>query len=206
MCGRFALISDLSDLTDALAVDEVQCEYRPSGNIAPGRDIAAVVFDGRRRLVHLRWGLIPSWARDRQKNRGFINARAETVADKPSFKSAFRKGRCLIAADGFYEWEKQERRKVPHYFQLKGKRPFAFAGLYETWTAPDARQVRTCAIITTEANELIAPIHDRMPVILSRVQQAAWIEPDGDRSRLLSLLTPYPEQDMIATAAPTPSP
>lgn len=204
MCGRFALISDLSVITDALAVDDVQCACKPSGNIAPGQDIAAVVFDGRRRLVHLRWGLIPPWTRDLSKAKGLINARAETVGDKPSFRDAFRKRRCLIVADGFYEWQKQDRRKVPYYFQLKAKRPFGFAGLYESWTAPDSKPLHTCTIITTAANELIAPIHDRMPVILPRDREAVWIDPDSDRSCLLSILVPYPARDMVAEALRPP--
>ena len=126
-----------------------------------------------------------------------INARAETVDKKPSFRDAFKKRRCLIIADGFYEWKKEGKSKAPLYYYFKSGRPFGFAGLYETWTSPDRKQINTCTIITTDANELIKPIHDRMPVILSHDQEKIWLDSDmADVAGLLSILKPYPAEEM----------
>jgi putative SOS response-associated peptidase YedK len=141
--------------------------------------------------------LIPSWSKDPSIANKLINARAETVDKKPSFRDAFKKRRCLIVADGFYEWKKEGKSKVPLYFYLKSGRPFGFAGLYETWTSPGKKEISTCAIITTDANELIKPIHDRMPVILPKDKERVWLDSDVvDASLLLSILKPYPASEM----------
>jgi putative SOS response-associated peptidase YedK len=152
----------------------------------------------------LRWGLIPSWAKDPAIGSRMINARAETVGEKPSFRTAFRRRRCLIPADGFYEWQKLGTRKQPHYIHLTGRRPFAFAGLWEHWRSPDGESVDTCVIITTEPNELMAELHNRMPVILHPRDFALWLDPavqEGNKVR--PLLAPYPPEEMSAYAIST---
>jgi len=191
-------LTNLSVITESFNIQNVACEYRPGNNISPGQQIAAVIRkDDQNNLVNFRWGLIPSWAKDPSMGYKMFNARAETISEKPSFKNAFKKRRCLIIADGFYEWQKLGKVKKPFYFHLKSGKPFGFAGLYESWASPDQQQINTCTIITTEPNELIKPIHDRMPVILSKDKEALWIEPGiKDADQLLSILTPYPSEEM----------
>jgi putative SOS response-associated peptidase YedK len=198
MCGRFALVSDAAAISESFAVRDCYYDFKPEWNVAPGQHIGAVIHrEGRNCLVPLLWGLIPSTAKDPSIGYKLINARAETIDVKPSFRSAFSKRRCLIVADGFYEWKKVGAKKIPLYFHLKSKEPFGLAGLYETWTSPDNKEIRSCAIITTEANKLIAPIHDRMPVIVPKATEQVWIS-DGmaDRAMLLSILKPYPAEEM----------
>ena len=198
MCGRFVLLTDLSVITESFDIQNVACNYRPGRNISPGQQIVAVIRqDNQNTLVNYRWGLIPSWAKDPSIGSRMFNARSETVAEKPSFRNAFKKRRCLVIADGFYEWQKLGRVKKPLYFSLQSNEPFGFAGLYETWISPDNQQINTCTIITTEPNELIRPIHDRMPVILSKDKEDIWIELGiKDADQLLSILTPYPSEEM----------
>ncbi|HYT88298.1 MAG TPA: SOS response-associated peptidase, partial [Gemmataceae bacterium] len=144
----------------------------------------------------LRWGLIPNWADEPALGHGLINARAETVADKPAFRAAFRQRRCLIAADGFYEWQKLERRKQPYYFRLRDGQPFAFAGLWEHWERDD-EAVETCTILTTTANELVRPLHERMPVILAPRDFDLWLDPKTPKGPALQeVLRPYPAAEM----------
>ncbi|MGZ3577940.1 MAG: SOS response-associated peptidase [Syntrophales bacterium] len=198
MCGRFALVSDAAAISEKFAVRDSSYEFEPNWNVTPGQHIGAVIRrEGRNYLVPFLWGLIPSTAKDPSIGHKLINARAETIDVKPSFRSAFSKRRCLIVADGFYEWKKEGTKKTPLYFHLKSKEPFGLAGLYETWTSPDKKEVRSCTIITTEANKLIAPIHDRMPVIVPKIKEQVWIS-DGmaDRAMLLSILKPYPAEEM----------
>jgi putative SOS response-associated peptidase YedK len=198
MCGRFVLVTDLKNIQKDFNVQEVFCDHQPSWNISPGQLIPAVMnHEGKNLLVCFRWGLIPSWSKDPSIANKLINARAETVDKKPSFRDAFKKRRCLIVADGFYEWKKEGSKKMPLFYYLKSGRPFGFAGLYETWMSPDKKETNTCTIITTAANDLIAPVHDRMPVILSAQQEKAWLEGDAaDAAGLLSLLKPYPADKM----------
>jgi len=197
MCGRFVLLTDLSVLIDFFEIEECDFEYKTGKNISPGQLVTAIINDEKNRLVNFRWGLIPSWAKDPSIGSKMFNARAETVSEKPSFRSAFKKRRCLIIADGFYEWQKLEKRKKPFYFSLKSEEPFGFAGLYESWISPDQKQVQTCTIITTDSNELIMPIHDRMPVILPKDSTSIWINPKNQNNEeLLSLLRPYPAEEM----------
>ncbi len=198
MCGRFVLITDLKNIQNNFDIQNISCEHQPSWNIVPSQSVPVVIcHNGINQLVCYRWGLIPSWSRDPSIAEKLINARAETVDKKPSFKDALKKRRCLIVADGFYEWKREGKSKMPLYFYLKSARPFGFAGLYETWISPDKKEINTCVIITTAANELIAPIHDRMPVIVSGEQENIWLQSDVSKiSDLLSLLKPYPAGEM----------
>lgn len=198
MCGRFTLVSPFVAVSERFHAP-APAGLRPRYNIAPGQDILCVVADGARRIEPMRWGLVPSWAKDPAIGNRLINARAETLAEKPSFRRAFAKRRCLVAADGFYEWRRAGRRKVPVYIFLKSRKPFGFAGLYETWEAPDGQEIRTCTIITTEANDLVRPIHDRMPVIVPGPLEDLWLDPAAkDRGLLESVLVPYPAEEMDA--------
>ena len=170
---------------------------QPRYNIAPGQDILCIIRNRENRLEPLRWGLIPYWAKDPAIGNRLINARAETLAEKPSFCDAFMKRRCLIMADGFFEWRRAGKRKLPVYIFLKSKKPFCIAGLYETWMTPDGKEIRTCTIITIDANDLVRPFHDRMPVILTMDVEDRWLDPEErSRERLLSLLKPYPAGEM----------
>jgi len=206
MCGRFVLVTDLKTIQKNFNVHEVFCQYQPSWNIAPSQLIPAIIHHGNKNLlVCFRWGLIPSWFKDPSMTEKMFNARAETVDKKPSFRDAFKKRRCLIIADGFYEWKKEGNRKMPLYYYLKSGRPFGFAGLYVTWLSPDKKEISTCTIITTAANELIAPVHDRMPVILSPEQEKTWLESDAaDAANLKSILKPYPAEAMDCRAGMGP--
>ena len=197
MCGRFILLTDLSVIIKSFDIQEVACDYRPGNNISPGQEVVVIIHDDKNRLVCYRWGLIPSWAKDPSIGNRMFNARAETIAEKPSFKDAFQKRRCMIVADGFYEWQKIGRIKKPLRFSLKSGEPFGLAGLYETWISPEQKPVNTCTIITTEPNDLLRPIHDRMPVIVPKEQEAVWIDPDNhNQKELLSILKPYPSDEM----------
>jgi len=198
MCGRFALVSDRAAIAERFDVRDGSYEFKPNWNVPPGQYIDAVIHrEGRNVLTSFLWGLIPSQAKDPSMANKLINARAETIDKKPSFRGAFSKRRCLIVADGFYEWEKVGAKRTPVYFHLKSKEPFGLAGLYETWTSPDKKEIRSCTIITTEANKLVAPIHDRMPVIVHKKQENTWISDSvEDRAMLLSILQPYPEEEM----------
>ncbi len=198
MCGRFILLTDLSVIVESFHIGEVAADYKPGSNIAPGRQISAVIRDEDvNKLVDFRWGLIPSWAKDPSIGNKMFNARAETIAEKPGFREAFKKRRCLIVADGFYEWQKMEKGKKPFHFSLRSAGPFGLAGLYETWMSPENKTVKTCTIITTDANDLLKPIHDRMPVIVPKDKEARWIDPGvPDRRELAAILKPYPAEEM----------
>jgi putative SOS response-associated peptidase YedK len=193
MCGRFTQAADGEIIAQVFQLPETP-ELAPRYNIAPTQEVAVVraAESGGRELVRLHWGLIPSWAKERAMGARMINARAETLAEKPAFRSAFRARRCLIVADGFYEWQKLGGRKQPYFIGFSDRRPFAFAGLWERWKGEGSEHVESCTIVTTEANELLAPIHDRMPVILDPDDFATWTDPAlHDTDRLSALLTPY---------------
>jgi len=198
MCGRFTLVSSFVAVTERFRAS-APSNLRPRYNIAPGQEVLCVLRDRETRIEPVRWGLIPSWAKDPSIGNRLINARAETLAEKPSFRKAFAKRRCLIIADGFFEWRPVGKRKIPVYIFLKSKAPFGIAGLYETWKAPDGKEIRTCTIITTDANDLVRPAHHRMPAILPGDVEDRWLDP-GERSceKLLSLLKPYSASDMAA--------
>ena len=196
MCGRFVLCSPAKTIIEEFRVDKAAFEYIPSYNVAPTQNVVIVREDGTRILTQYKWGLIPSWAKDPGIGYSMINARAETIADKPAFSSSFKKKRCLVIADGFYEWKKGKV-KIPVYIRLKSGKPFGFAGLYSIWKSPEGEEIRTCAIITTEANEIVSAIHDRMPAIISKEHYDYWLDPGSyDREKLLSFLKPYDPEAM----------
>jgi putative SOS response-associated peptidase YedK len=197
MCGRFILLIDLSVLIERFAVEESALKALPGGDLLPGQEIPAIIHEGKNRLRSFRWGLIPSWAKEPAIGRKMINARAETIAEKASFKQAFRFSRCLIPATGFYEWTGEKGRREAVSFSLRSGEPFAFAGLYETWVPPGGEPIRTCTIVTTEANPLVASFHDRMPAILTRTGEAHWLDPSvHDPAALRPFLEPYPVDEM----------
>ena len=172
----------------------------PLFNIAPTQAVMALRAGerGPREICSLKWGLVPSWADDAAIGSRMINARAESVATKPAYRQAFKSRRCLVAADGFYEWQKNGRRKQPYYIRLKDDRPFGFAGVWERWTKA-GQPIETCSIITTDANELVAGIHNRMPVIVPPEAYELWLSPETQEVELLqSLLRPYPAGEMVA--------
>ena len=199
MCGRYVRKTGSRTIADDFDVDEVVDDLQPSFNVAPTQDVAVITNDGAKRLVAMRWGLIPSWAADPTIGSRMINARSESLAEKAAFKDAFKSRRCLVVADGFYEWRKEGRAKVPLFIRLKSGRPFGLGGLYETWRPPLGELLTTCTIITTEPNELLAPIHNRMPAILGGGADEMWLDPAvKDQTVLLNLLQPYPSDEMEA--------
>jgi putative SOS response-associated peptidase YedK len=205
MCGRFSLRTRLAELLEQILVDEPNLpSFFPRYNIAPTQQVLAVrekpnVASPKHETVGLRWGLIPSWADDPAIGSRMINARRETVAEKPAFRAALRRRRCLIAADGFYEWKAEGRVKQPYFIHFSDDRPFAFAGLWESWEGPDHSSIESCTILTTEANELMKPIHERMPVILRKQDYARWLSPaEQDPRLLLPLLIPCDSAEMEA--------
>jgi putative SOS response-associated peptidase YedK len=196
MCGRFTQSQSIPKIAQEFGVTEISCDLRPSYNIAPTQKVAVVVADGVKKLVPARWGLVPSWAKDISVGSKMINARAETITEKASYKNAFKKRRCLVVADGFYEWQDVGDSKRPVYIRLKSGKSFGFAGLYEVWKSPEGEEVTTCTIITTEANELMSPIHARMPVIIPRQDEDQWLNPETKDPGWL--LEPYPAEEMEA--------
>ncbi len=203
MCGRYSITSPPEAIQRVFKVPE-RPNLPPRYNVAPTQEVPAVRLgdDGGRHLVMLRWGLIPFWAKDAGIASKLINARAESVASTPAFRAAFRRRRCLIVADGFYEWQKPARkgaRKQPYRITRHDGEPFAFAGLWERWTEPATRQdVETCTVLTTDSNDLLAPIHGRMPVILDVENHDAWLDPSAEPERLQALLRPYPDRQLTA--------
>lgn len=204
MCGRFTLTADREQLEERFSFQATSLAVTPHYNIAPSQPVLAVIGAEERRGGFLRWGLIPSWAKDPSIGDRMINARAETAAEKPSFRRALQKRRCLVLADGFYEWKKEGKSKTPMYIRLQSHQPFGFAGLWETWQSPDGAKIHSCTILTTEPNALMAPIHHRMPVILSREGEAVWLDRAVETpEQLLPLLAPYPAEAMEAYAVST---
>ena len=209
MCGRFTLRTPTNILVEQFRLGSAP-QLALRFNIAPTQPVAVVrqsPEDSQRHLSLLRWGLIPAWAKDASIGARMINARAESVAEKPAFRSAFKRRRCLVPADGYYEWQKIGSRKQPHYIRMRDDRPFAFAGLWEQWRGEegqDAQLLETCTIITTESNELSRPIHDRMPVILDTEDYGLWLDPEvEDRGRLERLLRPFESAKMVADPVST---
>ena len=201
MCGRFTNATSLEVWTSFFGVQATALELSPRYNIAPSTDVIACrMGEEVRELVQLHWGLIPHWAKDKTIGYHTINARAETVATKPAFRSAFRKHRCLIAADGFYEWKPAKPRKEPYYIHKTNNEPFAFAGLWEHWEGDD-ETIESCSIIVTDANDLLRPVHDRMPVIIDHEFFEPWLDPKmQDVKALQALLKPYPSKRLEAYA------
>jgi putative SOS response-associated peptidase YedK len=201
MCGRFTLRTPARDLVEIFELLR-EPDLSPRYNIAPTQNVAVIRQDGKsRQLSLMRWGLVPAWSKDPKGGPPLINARSETIATKPSFRTAFKRRRCLIPADGFYEWQKQadSKTKIPYYIRMSKDRAFAFAGLWETWHGKDDPALDSCTIVTTEANDLMRPLHDRMPVILPEENFAQWLDPkNANVPELEGLLRPYSPREMTA--------
>jgi putative SOS response-associated peptidase YedK len=198
MCGRYTLTASIQTIAETFGVPaslETEARY----NVAPTQQVVTIMRNGADHLALLQWGLIPSWAKDESIGAKMINARAETLAEKPSFKRLLHSRRCLIVADGFYEWKKEYGGKTPMYITMKDGKPFAFAGLWDSWKGKDGQPLNTCTIITTPPNDLVATIHDRMPAILLPAARDTWLDTDvQDDQALLPLLAPYPTDRMTA--------
>ena len=194
MCGRFALASLEKEIIDEFDVSEPIPNYRQSYNIAPAQDVFVIAEPGT--ITTMRWGLIPHWAKDEKIGYKMINARAETLAEKPTFKKPFAKQRCIIIASGFFEWENVGGTKQPYYIRLKSDTPFGFAGMYDIWTSKEGKTVHSCTIITTTPNPLLKKIHDRMPVMLKKHQRKTWLSQATEEKQLQSLLRPYPQAEL----------
>jgi putative SOS response-associated peptidase YedK len=201
MCGRFTLRTPARDLVEVFELLR-EPELSPRYNIAPTQNVAVVRQDGKsRELSMMRWGLVPAWSKDPKAGPPLINARSETIATKPSFRTAFKRRRCLIPVDGFYEWQKKadSKTKTPHYIRMAKDRPFAFAGLWDRWRNGEGAPLESCTIVTTEANDLMRPLHDRMPVILPEESYAEWLSSKNENVPALeALLRPYAAIQMTA--------
>jgi len=206
MCGRFTLTVNPADLQDNFNNYTFPAKFAPRFNIAPTQPVLAIPNDDKFKADFFIWGLIPMWAKDPTIGSRLINARGETVAEKPSFRGSYRHKRCLILADGFYEWKafRGKKSKTPYFIHMKDRRPFAMAGLWDTWESPDGSSLKTCTIITTGPNELMEMIHDRMPVILHPRDYAKWLNPAPQTAESLQpLIKPFPADAMSAYAVST---
>ena len=201
MCGRFTLYSTEQVLINEYAIEN-SFTYEESFNIAPSQRVLAIINNGKKnRAGQLLWGLIPPWAKDKKIAYKMINARGETLAEKPSFKRAFQSRRCIIPTSGFYEWKRTEDgKKKPYFIHLKNNKLFAFAGLWEKWNDPATEEdIFTCTIVTTAPNEMMANLHDRMPLLLENKHQDDWLNPDiKDTDYLQQLVKPFPSEHMTA--------
>jgi putative SOS response-associated peptidase YedK len=200
MCGRFVLMTPGKDWAKRFGLEEI-ADLEPHYNIAPTQMVAAIRVDRhthQRHLVKLKWGLVPYWVKDPSMGNRLINAKAESLAEKPSFRSAFRFRRCLVLADGFYQWKTGNIGKQPYLFKMADGSTFAFAGLWERWTRPGGETIESCTLITTDANQIMEPIHDRMPVIIKPQDYELWLDLEiKDPNLLKPLLRPYPSEEMI---------
>lgn len=200
MCGRYACIEITPEDLQSLGLLSANMPaFRPRYNIAPNQTALVIPNNNPRVLRHFRWGLVPAWAKDPKMGARMINARSETLLEKPSFKDAFRKRRCLVPCSGFFEWQHKGSKKQPFYIRMASNRTFAFAGLWESWTDSDSSHLYTFTIITTRANRIIGPIHDRMPVIIAASNYDLWLEESNQSLQSVSnLLCPYPHDEMEA--------
>jgi putative SOS response-associated peptidase YedK len=200
MCGRFTLQIPAEMLSEIFGITEPPSfPIEPRYNIAPTQQIPVVrqYADSQSRLDSMRWGLVPAWTKEAPSGPPLINARSETVAEKPSFRLAIKYRRCLIPVSGFYEWRREGERKTPVYIKLKNGSPMVFAGIWESWKGPDGKTTDSCSILTTAANDLMSPIHDRMPVILNPGNWEQWLERDQrDPEKLRPLYQPYPGDEI----------
>lgn len=201
MCGRYTQTADARTLAGRFRLAKLGADVRPRWNMAPGQEAPVVVVEGGRRLGLYRWGLVPAWAKDPAVGFKMINARSDTAAEKPAFRAPFQRRRCLVPADGFYEWRKAGKAKVPVRFSLPGGELFAMAGLWDEWTSPDGEVLRSYSVLTTEANALVGAVHDRMPVILTEAGEDAWLDPGAKTAELRALLVPYDAAGMRARDA-----
>ncbi|MBE7435121.1 MAG: SOS response-associated peptidase [Anaerolineales bacterium] len=200
MCGRFTLTVDPAEIQDAFGNFTFPSQFASRYNIAPTQPVLAIPNDAKNKADFFVWGLIPSWAKDPSIGNKLINARGETLAEKPSFRGGFKYKRCLILADGFYEWKSPggAKTKIPFFIHMKDRKPFAFAGLWDEWQSPDG-SLRTCTIITTEPNELMSSLHNRMPVILDPKDYDLWLDPAPQTpDKLIHLIKPFPADAMSA--------
>jgi len=194
MCGRFTITS-VDDLIDEFGELVLPAELRPRYNVAPTQPVPIIANDNRGAVRLVRWGLIPYWAKDMAIGNRMINARSETAASKPAFRSAFARRRCLVLADGFYEWKREGKAKTPFYICRRDRRPFSFAGLWERWKAPDDAEVLSCTILTGPANDLMTPIHDRMPIIVAREDRDRWLAEERlPADAVADILSPPPSE------------
>jgi putative SOS response-associated peptidase YedK len=201
MCGRYTITISADTAREDLGIVSMPDDYQPRYNVAPTQPVAVVTDSVQRAAAWMHWGLIPFWAKDPSIASRLINARSETVMEKPAFKNAFHKRRCLILADGFYEWQKgsgPKGRSQPFYFKRNDEKAFAFAGLWEFWRSPEGLEIRSCTILTCDANDLVRPVHPRMPVMLSGDDLWAWLSSDLKPDELQSLLRSYPPELMMA--------
>lgn len=202
MCGRFTIIADAIEFQRELDLGEMPSDWNARYNVAPGQPVAVVTDHQDRKVTWMKWGLVPSWAKDANMGNRLINARAETVELKPAFRRAFAQRRCLILADGFFEWKRdggKQAPSVPYFIHLANRRPFTFAGLWELWNSPEGETLQSCTIITCPANALVNPIHERMPVILKPENRWEWLMQQNPQDLKLYLKS-YPEKDMISYA------
>jgi putative SOS response-associated peptidase YedK len=201
MCGRFTLTVDPAEIADTFGSYEFPSQFAPRFNIAPTQPVLAIPNDAKNKADFFIWGLIPSWSKDPAIGNKLINARGETLAEKPSFRGSFKYKRCLILADGFFEWKSQagSKLKTPHFIHMKDRKPFAIAGLWDEWHSPDGDTVRSCTIITTDPNELMSTLHNRMPVILHPKDYDLWLDPTPQTpDKLTHLIKPFPTENMSA--------
>jgi len=197
MCGRFVQKAERKIITEEFYVRAFIDEVLTSYNVAPGQNAGIIINRGDNVYVQYRWGLVPSWAKDPQIGNKMINARAETVAQKPSYKSAFRNRRCLVPVDGFYEWKRTGGYKIPYFIHHRSKKPFSLAGLWETWKDPEGSPVSTFTIITTDANAALHPIHERMPVVIPTEKRVFWLDSAADIQSLQILLVPFNSSELL---------
>lgn len=200
MCGRYTLTVDEAVVLERFDLQSSLAQHRPRFNIAPTQMAPVVLNETPRQLSVARWGLIPGWAKDAGIGARLINARAETLPEKPAFRAAFKRRRCLVVADGFYEWRKDGATRTPLFIRLKSGEPFALAGLWDVWQPPEGEPVRSFTIITTGPNELVATIHNRMPAILTREAERAWLDESAGPLELMAMLRPFDPQQMEAWA------
>lgn len=202
MCGRFSLFTPYDQIIEEFDIQQAfeEDDYIESYNIAPTHNIISIINDGtKNRMGYLKWGLISSWAKDNKMASKMINARSETVDTKPSFKKAFQHKRCIIPMDSFFEWKREGNSKTPMRIKMKDDSLFGVAGLWDTWKSPLGEAIHTCTILTTTPNELMIDIHDRMSVILPKMSQSIWLNPNiHDSKQLKTLLVPYSSENMMA--------
>ena len=198
MCGRYGLTVDTSKLQERFETSNTLPDVQPRFNIAPTQNLPVIVRNSPNSMALMQWGLIPSWSKEPQVSYSTINARAENLLKSSVYRKPFQSQRCLVPASGFYEWQQTPSGKQPYYIHVQDTDVFAFAGLYDIWRDKHGRELHSYTIITTTPNDLVATIHNRMPVILRRDDEDAWLDQEADQARLLSLLTPYPADEMSA--------